>query len=150
MIVIGLALTPAINTAIVYSKYIPFTDYKTVDPAVSNSTSALTYSPRNDSTTGAYIRVTLNATSFYGQTTITMNQEAHGNYTMAVDKVIVFTVITLNRTVVYLVTINYYYEALGSTSQTLLGLTPFFWVVFLLGGAIIVAYKWLKPKETGP
>jgi len=141
IVIVALALTPTIGTSVVNAKYVPETEYKIVDAAVSNDTTALTYAARNDSATYAWFTITLNDTSAYGLTTV----ECATNITYTVGtKIITFKVGVLTGTKDYNCTITYYWQYITGAGSALLDIVPLLWVVTIVAAVIVVVTKKLN------
>ena len=62
LIVLALALTPSVASFTTDAGYAAYTEYKEIQPLVSNATTT-TYTARNDSTTYEYWTISLNDTT---------------------------------------------------------------------------------------
>ena len=134
VIILALALTPAVASFATDSKYQAVQEVKTIAPLVANSTT-LTYDARNDSATYQYFRITLNDTSAYGLTTV----EVATNITYTVSsKLLTFKDGVLDNGKIYNATINYDTDDLTSTAiVALIGIVPLIWVVVILAVGIV-------------
>lgn len=136
ILVIGLALTPTISTALVDSKYSAFTENDTVQPLVANTTTTY-YEGRNDSTTYAWFTIILNDTTTYGTYTL---DYTNFTYTTA-TKLITFKANVLDDGKIYNAQIKYYYLSVTGAGSALLDLVPLFWVIGLIAAITVVAIK---------
>lgn len=142
IVIIALALTPTVASAVGSAGYVAQTDYKVIVPATSNSTSALTYTARNDSSTYAYFTIVANDT---------LNEGLAGLLTVDCSKNITYTVstgIVLFKTGVFVkatpynMSITYYYQSLDAAEISLLAIVPLLWVVMILSAVVVfVVYK---------
>jgi hypothetical protein len=139
LIVIALALTPAVGSFVTDAGYTEYTDTNTIDADVSNSTT-LTYTPRNDSATFAYFTVTCDPANAYGDTTV----DVANNMTYLSAK----TVDWLGNTGLggpwddaeeYDLTITYYTEDLtNSVVLVLLPIVPILWITAVIAVGIVM------------
>lgn len=146
VIVVGLAITAVVAEQSRLAQYGNIYDpetISTIDVDVSNVTTLAHGWLLNEST---YIVCTLN------DTVIKMKGIAGtgANFTVTTigdyDTGATITWAGLTSTAVYTGTVSYR-TRLALAHYTLLGLTPFFWVVFLLGFAVVVVYKKFSPKN---
>lgn len=142
MIVVALALTPAVASFTNDAQYQAVQDVKTIVSSVSNSTSALTYNARNDSVTYGYMTITLDQANMYGVTTVYVPTNI--TYTEA-TKVVLFKVGVFDTAKTYVCTINYYTDDLTSAATlALVALAPLMWVILILAIGIVAIYEQLK------
>lgn len=143
VIVLALALTPTIASSVTDGKYIQVTEIKTITPSSSNATT-LTNEARNDSDTYAYFHITLNNTDAYGLTAV--HVASNITYTET-TKSLAFKVGVLNSSIVYNATITYYYVAMSTAAQSLIGIVPIIWVVVVLAVGISAIYIILRKQS---
>lgn len=150
LIVLALALTPAVASFVTDAGYSQTTEYKLIDADVSNSTSALTYDARNDSDTYAYFSIIIVAggtaeISEYGSATIEV--ATNMTYTES-TKIITFDETGLfDPTKTYNMSITYSTVDLTSAVVTaLLPIVPILWVVAVLAVGIITITVLLKRR----
>jgi hypothetical protein len=142
MIVLAMALTPAIGSFTIDAQYQPVQDVKTIVSGTSNSTSALTYHARNDSATYGYFIITLDQANEYGVTTV--NVATNITYTTG-TKVVLFKTGVFDKTKTYICTINYFtLDLTDAASLALIVIVPLLWVVIILAIGIIAIYEQLK------
>lgn len=142
ILVIALAVTPNVATSTTDAKYVPATEYKEIQPLVSNSTSALAHSARNDSATYAYFTILLNDTSAYGLTEVDCSSNI--TYTVA-TKIVLFKDGVFDDGKIYNCTILYYWNSMSGTAQeTLLDLVPLLWIVAIIGAIVVFVTKKLR------
>lgn len=149
LVVLALALTPAVASSVTDAGYVPVTEYQVIDADVSNSTSALTYAARNDSATYAYFTISIvtggDATvSMYGLADIDVSTNI--TYTVA-TKIIDFKAGVLDKTKEYNMSITYYTDELTSAvALVLLPIVPVLWVVGVLAVAVVAITYQLKKR----
>ena len=142
VIVVGLAITAVVAEQSRLAQYGNIYDPETIDTIdvdVSNVTTLLHGWILNET---AYIVCTLNDTVIGATGAQNYTVTTIGTYTTGAN----ITWEGLTSTAVYTGTVSYR-TRLALAHYTLLGLTPFFWVVFLLGFAVVVVYKKFSPKN---
>lgn len=141
LLIIGLALTPAVASFTTDAKYQAVQDIKAIAPLTANST-VLTYQARNDSTTYGYFSITLDPANMYSQTNVDVTTNI--TYTVS-SKTLAFKTGVLDDGETYDATIDYYTDDLSSAAVlALVALAPLLWVVILLAVGIVAIYEQLK------
>jgi len=142
IIILALALTPTLAAFVGDSAYQPYTEEKTIVASVSNSTSALTYTARNDSLTYAYFVITLDQANEYGVTTVDVATNI--TYTVA-TKIIAFDEGVFDTAETYVCTITYFTNALTSAANSaLIAIVPIIWVVIILAVGMVAIRHQIK------
>lgn len=145
LVVLALALTPAVGSFVTDAAYTEYTDTNTIDADVSNSTT-LSYSARNDSSTFAYFTVTCDPANAYSDTTV----DVANNMTYLSDKTVNWLGNTgtggpWTSTEDYDLTIVYYTDDLtNSVVLVLLPIVPILWVVAVMAVGVTLITVLLK------
>lgn len=142
MVVIGLALTPAIQSNLVGAQYgRQITEAIDLDPATSNTTTLGDGPIRNGTST--YFVVTLNGTAYTWTGAINYTVASIGGYNGGGT----FTWEGLSNAAVYNGTAVYWCR-LTAASYTLAGLLSIFWVILLMGIAVVSIVRFLKTPRS--
>ena len=141
VIIVGLAVTVVVAEQSELAQYgnVWNGEAVTVVPATSNVTT-LTHGWIYNNT--AYISCVLNDTTI--EPTGTENYTVSYIGTYAVGANITWAGLTSGST--YVGTVSYR-TRLATAAFTLLGLAPLFWVIFIMGAAVVVVWKKLSPKS---
>jgi len=143
IVVVGLALTPAIAAEVTRAQYGHIWSEETIAvvPATSNVTT-LAHGPAWNDTT--YITVVLNDTEIESTGAINYTMTYVGTYSVGAN--LTFAGLTAGSTYDGYCT---YRTKIAAMQIVLLGLAPLFWVVLLIGVAVVAIYKQFKPKAHG-
>lgn len=149
LIVLALALTPAVASFTTDATYQSVVEYHLIDADVSNSTSALAYAARNDSDTYEYFTIVIVAggtgtVSEYGSAVIDCSQNI--TYTEA-TQIIDFDAGVFDKTKTYNMSITYLTDELTSDVViALLPIVPILWIVAVLAVGVTTVNYLLKHR----